>query len=203
MSPSDFHDDPRPIVSDRHGRWSRPTAAVDLARCLKDLVRMPTPIPRLDRAASSVGCSTTPQRPSPYVRRVGSSKTLSRPAQSSRVSACALAPWLRQGIPRRLQPGNCSPRLLQWLPDVPTIPRAGLTPAGLRDPGGLHTLNSTPNLPSCRTDNRCNPPRCPCANRARSSERPGPALGTQVPVTFLRGWAYQVMLYRTALDNPG
>jgi len=28
-------------------------------------------------------------------------------------------------------------RLLQWLPGEPTIPRTGLPPAGLRDPGGL------------------------------------------------------------------
>jgi hypothetical protein len=98
------------------GRWSRPTATVDLARCLKDLVHMPTPIPRLERAGSPVGCSPAQQRPSPYVRRVGSSETLSRPAQSSRVSACALAPWLRQGLLRRLQTDDCSPRLLQWLP---------------------------------------------------------------------------------------
>ena len=32
------------------------------------------------------------------------------------LSACALAPWLRQGVLRRLQPGDHSPRLLQWLP---------------------------------------------------------------------------------------
>lgn len=116
MSPSDFQDDPRPVPSDRPGRWSRPTAALDLARCLENLVHMPTPIPRLERTGSPVGCSPAPQRPSPYVSRVGSSETLSRPAQSSLVSACALAPWLRQGLLQRLQPADCSTRLLQSLP---------------------------------------------------------------------------------------
>src|SRR3954453_9370312 len=56
---------------------------MDLARCLKDLVRMLTPLPRLERTSSQVGCSLAPQRPSPYGRRVGSSKKLSRPARDS------------------------------------------------------------------------------------------------------------------------
>src|SRR3954452_14062344 len=56
---------------------------MDLARCLKDLVRMLTPLPRLERASSQVGCSLAPQRPSPYGRRVGSSEKLSRPARGS------------------------------------------------------------------------------------------------------------------------
>jgi hypothetical protein len=34
----------------------------------------------------------------------------------TRVTACALAPWLHQGLPQRLQPGDHSPRPLQWLP---------------------------------------------------------------------------------------
>src|SRR5689334_18511254 len=46
---------------------------------------MLTPLPRLERTGSSVGCSPAPRRPSPYGRRVGSSKKLSRPAQGSRV----------------------------------------------------------------------------------------------------------------------
>ena len=62
---------------------ARPTAAMDLTRCLKDLVRMLTPLPRLERTGSSVGCSPAPQRPSPSGRRVGSSEKLSRPAQGS------------------------------------------------------------------------------------------------------------------------
>lgn len=125
------------------GWWSRPTTVMDLARCLKDLVRMLTPLPRLERTGSPIGCSPAPRRPSPSGRRVGSSKKLSRPLQSSHVSACALAPWFRQGFPQRLQPDDLSPRLLQWLPGEPTIPRAGLAPAGLRDPGGLFVdLNS-------------------------------------------------------------
>ncbi len=31
-------------------------------------------------------------------------------------------------------------RLLQWLPGEPTIPRTGLSPVGLRDPGGLSMI---------------------------------------------------------------
>jgi hypothetical protein len=52
-------------------------------------------------------------------------------------SACALAPWLHQGLPRRLQWAisrlNCS----SGYRGVSTIPRTGLAPVGLRDPGGL------------------------------------------------------------------
>src|SRR5215218_4487416 len=65
------------------GWWTRPTTAVDLARCLKDLVRMLTPLPRLERTSSRVGCSPALRRPSPSGRRVGSSEELSRPAQGS------------------------------------------------------------------------------------------------------------------------
>jgi hypothetical protein len=56
---------------------------MDLARCLEDLVRMLTPLPRLERTDSSVDCSSAPHRPSPSGRRVGSSEKLSRPAQGS------------------------------------------------------------------------------------------------------------------------
>src|SRR4051794_37190677 len=65
------------------GWWTRPTTAVDLARCLKDLVRMLTLLPRLERTSSRVGCSPVLRRPSPSGRRVGSSEKLSRPAQGS------------------------------------------------------------------------------------------------------------------------
>jgi hypothetical protein len=146
---------------------ARPTAAMDLTRCLKDLVRMLTPLPRLERTDSLVGCSSALRRPSPSGRRVGSSEKLSGPIQSSHVSACALAPWFRQGLLRRLQPDDCSPRLLQWLPSEPTIPRTGLSPAGLRDPGGL-TVNDnqlTSVLLSCRTARHLF--RCACAPTSR------------------------------------
>jgi len=76
---------PKLTVSDHLGWWLRPTAYVDLTRCLKDLLRMLTPLPRLERTGSSVGCSPAHQRPSPSDRRVGSSEKLSRPAQGSRV----------------------------------------------------------------------------------------------------------------------
>jgi len=56
---------------------------MDLARCLENLVRMLTPLPRLERTGSSVDCSPALQRPSPCGRRVGSSEKLSRPAQGS------------------------------------------------------------------------------------------------------------------------
>jgi hypothetical protein len=56
---------------------------MDLARCLEHLVRMLTPLPRLERTGSQVGCSPVLQRPSPSGRRVGSSEKLSRPAQGS------------------------------------------------------------------------------------------------------------------------
>jgi hypothetical protein len=135
---------------------ARPTAAMDLTRCLKDLVHMLTPLPRLERTGSPVGCSPAPRRPSPCGRRVGSNEKLSRPFRSSRVPACAFAPWFRQGFLQRLQKDDCSPRLLQWLPSEPTIPRTGLAPAGLRDPRGL-TVNDnqlTSVLLSCRTATR-------------------------------------------------
>jgi len=74
---------PRLTISDHPGWWLRPTTSVDLARCLKDLLRMLTPLPRLERTGSSVDCSPALQRPSPCGRRVGSSEKLSRPAQGS------------------------------------------------------------------------------------------------------------------------
>ena len=61
---------------------------MDLARCLEDRLRMLTPLPRLERTGSSVGCSPAPRRPSPSGSRVGSSEKLSRPAQGS----CAFRP---------------------------------------------------------------------------------------------------------------
>ncbi len=77
---------------------------MDLARCLKDLVRMLTPLPRLERADSLVGCSPALRRPSPCGRRVGSSdRTVEACSGFTCFSACALAPWLHQGLPRRLQ----------------------------------------------------------------------------------------------------
>jgi hypothetical protein len=63
---------------------------MDLACCLEDLLRMLTPLPRLERTGSSVGCSPAPQRPSPSDRRVGSSEKLSGPAQGSRAFRPAL-----------------------------------------------------------------------------------------------------------------
>jgi hypothetical protein len=74
---------PRLTISDHPGWWLRPTTSVDLARCLEDLLRRLTPLPRLERTGSSVDCSSAPRRPSPYGRRVGSSEKLSRPAQGS------------------------------------------------------------------------------------------------------------------------
>jgi hypothetical protein len=60
MGPSDFHNGPRLAISDHPGWWLRPTTAMDLARCLEGLLRMLTPLPRLERTGSSVGCSPTP-----------------------------------------------------------------------------------------------------------------------------------------------
>ena len=74
---------PRLTISDHPGWWPRPTTFVDLTRCLENLVRMLTPLPRLERTSSRVGCSPVLRRPSPSGRRVGSSEKLSRPAQGS------------------------------------------------------------------------------------------------------------------------
>ena len=78
-----------------------------LSRCLDHRVHMPPPLPRLEMVGSTVGCSPTTQRPSPYGRRVGSSKELSRPTQGSlRVAAYALVylakPGVSGGFSRRL-----------------------------------------------------------------------------------------------------
>ena len=74
---------PRLTISDHPSWWLRPTTVMDLVRCLEGPVRMLTPLPRLERTGSLVGCSPAPQRPSPSGRRVGSSEKLSRPAQGS------------------------------------------------------------------------------------------------------------------------
>ncbi len=104
-------------------------------------LRMLTPLPRLERTGSSVGCSPTPRRPSPYGRRVGSSEKLSRPAQGSRAFRPAhLHLGCTEDFPGGFSRTIARARLLQWLPGEPTIPRAGLPPAGLRDPGGLSVI---------------------------------------------------------------
>ena len=133
---------------------ARPTAAMDLTRCLKDLMHMLTPLPRLERTGSPVGCSPALRRPSPSGRRVGSSEKLSRPAQGSPAFRPA---HLHLGFAKDF-PGGFSrtisrTRPLQWLPGVSTIPRTGLAPAGLRDPGGLSVVCTqlTSDLLPCRT----------------------------------------------------
>ncbi len=151
---------PRLTISDHLGWWLRPTTSVDLARCLKDLVRMLTPLPRLERTGSSIDCSPAPNG---LPLMAGGSA----PARNYRgllrvhcFSACALAPWLRQGVPQRLQWAishlNCS----SGYRGVSTIPRTGLAPVGLRDPEGL----SLPALNSLQTSFRAALP-CPWINR--------------------------------------
>ncbi len=104
-------------------------------------LRMLTPLPRLERTSSSVGCSPAPRRPSPYGRRVGSSEKLSRPAQGSRAFRPAhLHPGCTEDFPGGFSRAIAQAQLLQWLPGEPTIPRTGLPPAGLRDPGGLSVI---------------------------------------------------------------
>lgn len=101
---------PRLTISDHPGWWPRPTTSCGshtLPR--RPCLRMLTPLPRLERAGSSVGYSPAPRRPSPSDRRVGSNEKLSRPAQGSRaIPACAFAPRLHRGIPQRLQPDDYS-----------------------------------------------------------------------------------------------
>ncbi len=115
---------------------------MDLARCLEDLLRMLTPLPRLERTSFSIDCSPAPQRPSPSGRRVGSSEKLSRPAQGSLRFGLRTCTLVAPRSSPEASVGDLSPQLLQWLPDEPTILRTGLAPAGLRDPGGL-SVNST------------------------------------------------------------
>ena len=101
---------PKLTISDHSGWWSRPTTSCGshtLPR--RPCLRMLTPLPRLERTGSSVGCSPAPRRPSPSGRRVGSNEKLSRPAQGSRAfPACAFAPRLHRGLPQRLQPDDYS-----------------------------------------------------------------------------------------------
>ncbi len=141
----------RAATTDCGGRLQRPKAshfrppgwrlrsatAVDLSRCLKDLMRMRSPLPRLERTGSTIGCSPAPRRPSPSDRRVGSSEKLSRPAQGS----LALRPaHLHLGCTKDFSGGfgREITRLgrSSGYRGVPTTPRTGLSPAGLRDPGG-------------------------------------------------------------------
>jgi hypothetical protein len=101
---------PRLTISDHPGWWPRPTTSCGshtLPR--RPCLRMLTPLPRLERTGSPVGCSPAPRRPSPSGRRVGSNEKLSRPAQGLRaVPACAFAPRLHRGLPQRLQPDDYS-----------------------------------------------------------------------------------------------
>ena len=100
---------PRLTISDHPGWWPRPTTSCG-SRTLprRPCLRMLTPLPRLERTGSSVGCSPAPRRPSPYGRRVGSSEKLSRPAQGSNAFGLRLCTLVAQGLPRRLQPDDYS-----------------------------------------------------------------------------------------------
>jgi len=102
---------PRLTISDHPGWWPRPTTSCGshtLPR--RPCLRMLTPLPRLERTGSLVGCSPAPRRPSPSGRRVGSNEKLSRPAQGSRAfPACAFAPRLH----RRTSPEASAGRLLE------------------------------------------------------------------------------------------
>lgn len=101
---------PRLTISDHPGWWPRPTTSCG-SRTLprRPCLRMLTPLPRLERTGSSVGCSPAPRRPSPYGRRVGSSEKLSRPAQGSRAFRPA---HLHLGCPR-ISPEASAGRLLE------------------------------------------------------------------------------------------
>ena len=133
---------PKLTISDHSGWWSRPTTSCGshtLPR--RPCLRMLTPLPRLERTGSSVGCSPVPRRPSPSGRRVGSNEKLSRPAQGSRAFRPAhLHLGCTEDFPRGFSRTITRPRLLQWLPGEPTIPRTGLSPVGLRDPEGLSVI---------------------------------------------------------------
>ena len=117
---------------------------------------MPPPLPRLETMGSPVGCSPIARRPSPDGRRVGSSKKLSRPAQGSLALRPAhlppgLYPGCSEGFSRILDCIDCS----GGYRGAPTIPRAGLPPAGHRDPEDslcLVTLaqNEPPFVTHCR-----------------------------------------------------
>ena len=123
------------------GWWPRPTTAMDLARCLEDLAAHADPTTPAGEGGFSGRLLPRPPTAFPFWQEGRLQReTIEACSGFNFLSACALAPWLRQGLPRRLQPGDLSPRLLQWLPGEPTIPRTGLAPAGLRDPGGLSVI---------------------------------------------------------------
>jgi hypothetical protein len=65
VSPSDFHAARSWPFQTTPVGGCKPTTAMDLARCLEDLVRMRILLPRLERTGSSVDCSPAPQRPFP------------------------------------------------------------------------------------------------------------------------------------------
>jgi hypothetical protein len=99
---------------------------------------MRSPLPRLERTGSPVGCSPVPRRPSPSDRRVGSSEKLSRPAQGSLALRRAhlrlgCTKDFPRGFSRTIARLDCS----SGYRGVPTTPRTGLPPAGFRDPGGF------------------------------------------------------------------
>ena len=133
---------PRLTLSDHPGWWPRPTTSCGSHTLpQRPCVRMLTPLPRLERTGSLVGCSPAPRRPSPSGRRVGSSEKLSRPAQGSRAFRSAhLHLGCTEDFPGGFSRTITRARLLQWLPGEPTIPRTGLPPVGLRDPGGLSMI---------------------------------------------------------------
>ena len=139
------------------GWWTRPTTTMDLARCLKDLVRMLTPLPRLERTGSQVGCS--PGSPTAFpLWQEGrlQRETIEACSGFSFISACVLAPWLRQGLLRRLQWTisrlNCSSgyRANRQFPGRDLHPRAFET----QEVSPQTDSQLTSDLLSCRTAKR-------------------------------------------------
>jgi hypothetical protein len=151
---------PRLTISDHPGWWPRPTTYVDLARCLENLVRMLTPLPRLKRTASPVGCSAVPRRPSPSGRRVGFSEKLSRPVQGSRSFRPAhlhlgCAKDFSGGFSREIAPPDCSSgyRANRQFPGRDLHPLVFET----QEVSPQSETQLTSDLPSCRTARRVEP----------------------------------------------
>jgi hypothetical protein len=100
---------PRLTISDHPGWWLRPTTCVDLTRCLEDLCAHADPTTPAGEGGLFGRLLLRPPTAFPFWQESRLQReTIEACSGFTCFSAYALAPRLHRGLPRRLQPDDCS-----------------------------------------------------------------------------------------------